>query len=78
MVSVWCADDQQTAMTLAKSGLQVDSKTCSNPVAEQFDIGQLLGVRGTPTIVLETGDLVPGYLSVERLLQALEEAKAAS
>ena len=36
-------------------------------------MGQLLGVRGTPTIVLESGDVVPGYLPAPRLLEALEQ-----
>ena len=78
MVSVWCSDDQQTAMTLSKAGKDVAAKACANPVAEQYEVGQLVGVRGTPTIVLETGDLVPGYLPAPRLLQAIKEAKAKS
>ena len=78
MVSVWCADDQRIAMTLSKAGQTIADKTCTNPVAEQYEVGQLLGVRGTPTMVLETGDLVPGYLPAGRLLQAIEEAKQRS
>jgi len=76
MVAVWCSDDQRTALTMSKSGRRVAAKTCTNPVAEQFEVGQLVGVRGTPTIVLETGDLVPGYLPAPRLLQTIIEAKA--
>jgi thiol:disulfide interchange protein DsbC len=78
MVSVWCSDDQQTAMTMSKAGQEVVSKSCTNPVAEQYDVGQLVGVRGTPTIVLETGGLVPGYLPASRLLQTILEAKTGS
>ena len=62
-------------MTLSKAGQTIEEKTCENPVAEQYEVGQLLGIRGTPTMVLETGDLVPGYLPAGRLLQAIEEAK---
>lgn len=76
MVSVWCSDDQQTALTRSKAGQEVTAKACTNPVAEQFEVGQLLGVRGTPSIVLETGDLLPGYLPAGRLLQSIIEAKA--
>ena len=78
MVSVWCSDDQKTAITMSKAGQEVEAKTCANPVAEQYEVGQLLGVRGTPTIILETGDLVPGYLPASRLLQAIEQAKLKS
>ena len=73
MVSVWCADDQQTAMTDAKQRRQVEPATCTNPVASHYTLGQLFGVNGTPTIVLENGDIVPGYLPPRRLLQRLEE-----
>jgi thiol:disulfide interchange protein DsbC len=75
MVAVWCSDDQQAAITMSKAGQDVAAKTCSNPVADQLEVGQLVGVRGTPTIVLETGDLVPGYLPASRLLQTILEAK---
>ena len=41
-------------------------------LAEQF------GVSGTPTIVLENGDVVPGYVPASRLMQMLENVKSAS
>ncbi len=75
MVSVWCAADQRVAMTRAKSGQPVEAKSCPNPVAEQYEMGQLVGVRGTPTIVLENGDVVPGYLPASRLREAVELAR---
>ncbi len=65
-------------MTLSKAGQSIEEETCKNPVAEQYEVGQLPGIRGTPTMVLETGDLVPGYLPAGRLLQAIEEAKQGS
>ena len=30
-------------------------------------LGQQAGVRGTPALVLETGQMLPGYLSAEDL-----------
>jgi thiol:disulfide interchange protein DsbC len=78
MVSVWCADDPHKAMTQAKAGQPVAPKSCPNPVAAQYEMGQLVGVRGTPTIVLDNGDVVPGYLPAQRLHDALEQAAAES
>ena len=78
MVSVWCAADQHKAMTQAKAGQPVEPKSCPNPVAAQYEMGQLVGVRGTPTIVLDNGDIVPGYLPAARLEDALEQAAAES
>lgn len=70
-VSAWCADDKLEAMTLAKNGRAIPSKTCANPVLDQFKLGQVMGVTGTPAIVLEDGTLVPGYLTADKLAQGL-------
>jgi thiol:disulfide interchange protein DsbC len=78
MVSVWCADNPQQAMTDAKAtgGRQVVSKVCDNPVAAHYNMGQAIGIRGTPTIILENGDMVPGYAPPQQLVQLLEAGKA--
>jgi len=70
-VSAWCSDDKQGAMTLAKNGKSIPAKTCKNPVANQFELGQEMGVTGTPAIVLEDGRLIPGYLTADKLAKAL-------
>jgi len=68
IVSVWCADDPQATMTLAKSGQVPEAKTCENPVADQYRIGQEVGVRGTPTIIFDDGNVLPGYLPADQIL----------
>ena len=60
-VSVWCAEDSNKALTIAKQGKSVKEKSCDNPVMQQMELGQMLGVTGTPAIVLENGELMPGY-----------------
>ena len=71
MEYVWCADDRNHAMDLAKALAPVPERRCKNPVAEQYQLGRELGVRGTPAIFLEDGTLVPGYLPPDRLLQTI-------
>ena len=71
-VSVWCADDQQAAMTLAKNGADPDPQKCPNPIADQYDLGRELGVSGTPALVTADGTLIPGYMPPEQLRQRLE------
>lgn len=71
-VSVWCADDRQAAMTDAKSGKTVPSKTCRNPVERHMELGEMMGIRGTPAIVLDNGQMVPGYVEPKRLAAVLE------
>ncbi len=70
-VSVWCSDDQTAAMDAAKQGRSIDRQTCKNPVAEQYQLGQQIGVTGTPAIVLENGRMVPGYRPAQQLAEVL-------
>lgn len=70
-VSVWCNDDQQSALTTAKSGGSVPAATCANPVSETYSLGQQVGVRGTPTIIFDDGTLTPGYLPSAELIRRL-------
>ncbi len=75
-VSVWCADDPAKALTEAKQSQPIARKTCDNPVAAEFQLGQMLGVRGTPAIVTESGQIIPGYVPAERLKVMLDTQKA--
>ncbi|WP_290041160.1 bifunctional protein-disulfide isomerase/oxidoreductase DsbC [Psychromonas sp. 14N.309.X.WAT.B.A12] len=75
MVSVWCSEDRKGAMDDAKKRRNIEPVTCDNTVKEQYDLGVALGITGTPTIFLEDGTAMPGYLPPERLLQVLEQKK---
>ena len=72
--NVWCAGDRNKALTQAKSGVTVESSDCSpTPIARHYELGRTLGVRGTPAIVTQTGELIPGYVQPNELLRYLEE-----
>lgn len=74
-VSMWCADDQLKAMTDAKERRPIEEKTCENPIAQQYELGQEVGVTGTPALITSTGRLIPGYMPADRLEAALEAEK---
>ncbi|MGB5744957.1 MAG: DsbC family protein [Sedimenticolaceae bacterium] len=77
-VSVWCADDRKAAMNQAKAGQPVAPKTCDNPVDEHYALGQAMRLQGTPALVLESGETVPGYVPPDKLRQALDQRRQAS
>ncbi|MGB5776966.1 MAG: DsbC family protein [Sedimenticolaceae bacterium] len=77
-VSVWCADDRKAAMNQAKAGQPVAPKTCDNPVDEHYALGQTMRLQGTPALVLESGETVPGYVPPDKLRQALDQRRQAS
>jgi thiol:disulfide interchange protein DsbC len=77
-VQVWCAKDRQQAITQAKAGKAVEGTSeCENPVADQFELGQSLGVNATPTLILEDGAVLPGFIRPQALANFLEQKVAA-
>lgn len=74
-VSVWCAEDQKTALTMAKNGAGIETKTCDNPIKDQYILGREVGVTGTPAIMLESGEMLPGYIPADKLKQIIKKSK---
>lgn len=73
---VWCADDRQDAITLAKLEKHFDSQSCdASIINSHYAMGQDVGLRGTPAIVAEDGTLFSGYLPPAQLTEALASLK---
>lgn len=74
-VSVWCDKDRKQAITRAKAGGMVKKmdKPCNNPVAQHYNAGQVVGVTGTPSLVLDNGKVIPGYVPANRLKVMMEQ-----
>jgi len=72
--AVWCAANRSEALTRAKRGEEINKpKSCSStPVAREYQLGEDVGVRGTPAIVLENGEMLPGYLPPAQLAAHLK------
>lgn len=74
MESVWCSKDRKGAITQAKLGNNVKGQGCgATPVGKQYELGEQMGVRGTPAIFTASGDYIGGYLPPQQLLQQLDE-----
>ncbi|HSG89199.1 MAG TPA: DsbC family protein [Pseudomonadales bacterium] len=71
LVSAWCAEDPRVALTRLKSGQPVEPRSCANPVAAHYRLGQRMGVRGTPALFLEDGRMLPGYMPAAALAAEL-------
>ena len=72
LATAWCATDRQDTLTRLKNQLPVTENVCAdNPVAAQYELGQELGVRGTPALIMEDGTLIPGYQSADDLMVTL-------
>lgn len=75
--TVWCATNRQSAIDLAMQGKDLPKNICkNNPIAAQFELGMKLGINGTPTIILENGAKLPGFVSADDLAKIMkQEAK---
>ena len=73
---VWCSNNRNEALTLAKRGAALKVKVCpNNPVAKHYALGRDFGLQGTPAIVLANGELIGGYLPPGELVQHLKEVR---
>ena len=71
---VWCSEDRNAALTDAKLGGRVPEDACeSTPVESHYNLGNLVGVRGTPTIFTASGEHIGGYLTPDQLVELLED-----
>jgi thiol:disulfide interchange protein DsbC len=76
---VWCAADRREALTRAKKGDPVKSKDCGDAaITAQYDMGEDLGVEGTPAVFTQSGDYIGGYLTPEQVVQAVQESQKAA
>ncbi len=71
LVTAWCSSNRQDAITRMKRGEELPPKTCVNPVAQEYELGHLAGLSGTPAIVLEDGRMVAGYVTADQLGEML-------
>lgn len=70
MVSVWCSDNRQRALSEAIENDEAREGSCVNPVKDQYLLGQLIGVKGTPTIIFQDGSVVSGYRKPDSIIKA--------
>ncbi len=71
---VWCADDRNEALTLAKIDEDFETHNCNaSVVSNHYAMGRDIGLTGTPAIVFPDGALVPGYLPPAALAEKLAE-----
>ena len=79
LMNVWCADNQQQALTDAKAGSKPDEVLmCNAPVAEHYQLGQSFGISGTPAIILSDGSMIPGYQPAAAISTAIDQINSKS
>jgi len=73
-VSVWCAEDKAKTMDDAMAGLAPEAAKCENPVREHMVRAQMFEVNGTPNMILDNGNMIPGYAPAREIIKMLKES----
>jgi thiol:disulfide interchange protein DsbC len=72
---VWCAEDRATAMSIAKGTAngRLDSGLCdaAKVVDQGYDLGNRIGVTGTPALFAADGTKFNGYVPYQELIPQL-------
>jgi thiol:disulfide interchange protein DsbC len=72
LASAWCSDNPREMFTKLTNKQPIPENVCKdNPIAAQYQLGQELGVQGTPAIITQTGQMIPGYQSADELMVTL-------
>jgi thiol:disulfide interchange protein DsbC len=71
--AVWCSKDRREALTRAKKGEALDTKSCpdASAIKAQYAMGEDLGVEGTPAIFTQSGDYIGGFLTPAQLVKVV-------
>lgn len=73
MQNIWCAENKTVALTEAKENNKFPKRSCGGKqVAQQFMLGQELGINATPTMVFADGEVQSGYSKPKDLLRYLQ------
>ncbi len=70
-VNVWCSEDRAAALTEAKAGVDVEAEACETPILSHIQLAAAFGLKGTPHIVVDDGEVIAGYMPAEKLIEKL-------
>lgn len=73
MEAVWCSSDRRQAMNTGMAGRPVRASSCETPVLAHYELGNRVGLTGTPLIVTESGASMPGYMPPAALRETLDQ-----
>lgn len=75
MEAIFTAKDPAFALDEAEKGNPPKELKAVNITKKHYELGVQFGVRGTPSIVTQSGELIGGYLPPKELLSTLESVK---
>mgnify|MGYP002717123017 CR=1 FL=1 len=71
MTSAWCSNDRVAGYDTIIAGKTLSTSTCDSPIMAHVALGNRLGVQGTPAIYSQAGQQLGGYVTAQRIIDAL-------
>lgn len=78
MTEAWCSVDRKQALTDLKTGnpigveIKGDKAACSSVIDHHHKLGIQMGINGTPAMVLENGQVIPGYRPADDIARIID------
>lgn len=78
MAKAWCATDAQQALNQLIDGEIADSdgSECDKVIRKQYLLGHRMNINGTPAIILDNGQILPGYQPVDVLKSIINQERS--
>lgn len=71
-ISAWCSSDKVAAADTIFSGKAIKGIDCANPIDRNIQKAVGLKINGTPAILFESGEIVNGYITADKISEKLE------
>ena len=74
--AIWCAPDRNKAWddAMLRGVMPKNNGSCKNPVESNIGLGNKYRVTGTPTLIFENGQRVPGMVPADKVNEMLDAA----
>ncbi len=72
--AVWCSKNRAEAFNEAMEGKEIKGDCKTDVVDKNIKLGESLGIRGTPTIILHDGRVIGGFVPAEELEKLIKGA----
>ena len=74
--AIWCAPDRNKAWddAMLRGVMPNNNGSCKNPVESNIALGNKYRVTGTPTLIFENGQRVPGMVPADKVNELLDAA----
>lgn len=78
--AIWCSDNRAHALDAAfrtpeGATAQGSARTCETPLATIHTLATKLGITGTPTLVLDNGEIIEGFVTQDTLRAKWQQRK---